>query len=108
MGQFFTHTLTTVIANKYMNFMSIGFFVVELLVIDDEDRFRVFGDRYTQIQSVVNILGQFFAHTSATVAINKRVNCISISIRFLVVELLIIDDGDLTAFSTIVICKLKI
>jgi len=42
MGQFFTHTLTTVIANKYMNFMSIGFFVVELLVIDDEDRFCVF------------------------------------------------------------------
>jgi len=51
-----------------------------------------------QIQIVVITIFCQFLHTSATVAINKRVNCIITSIRFLVVELLIliIDDGDLT------------
>ena len=40
--QFFAHTLATVTINKYVNFMSIGFLVGGLLVIDDENWFRVF------------------------------------------------------------------
>jgi len=45
--------------NKYVNYMSIGFLVVELLVIDDEDRLHVSknqANRYMQIQIILNIL----------------------------------------------------
>ena len=72
---------------KYVNFISIGFLVVELVMINDENRFRVFEDQYMQIQIILNILCQFFAYTSTTVIINKYVNYMSI--RFLVVELLL-------------------
>jgi len=72
---------------KYVNFISIGFLVVELVMINDENRFRVFEDQYMQIQIILNILCQFFAYTSTTVIINKCVNYMSI--RFLVVELLL-------------------
>ena len=44
-----------------------------------------------QIQIVLDILGQSFAHTLATVIINKRVSYMSIG--FLVAELLMSDDG---------------
>jgi len=40
--QFFAHTLATVAFNISVNFMSIGFLVVVLLMIDDENWFRVF------------------------------------------------------------------
>jgi len=43
-----------------------------------------------QIQITLNSWCQFFAHTSATVTINRRVNTMSIGL--LVVELLVIDD----------------
>jgi len=59
---------------KYVNFISIGFLVVELVMINDENRFRVFEDQYMQIQIILNILCQFFAYTSTTVIINKYVN----------------------------------
>ena len=63
---------------KYVNFISIGFLVVELVMINDENRFRVFEDQYMQIQIILNILCQFFAYTSTTVIINKGVNFMSI------------------------------
>jgi hypothetical protein len=72
---------------KYVNFISIGFLVVELVMINDENRFRVFEDQYMQIQIILNILCQFFAHISTTVIINKCINYMTIS--FLVVELLL-------------------
>jgi len=78
---------------KYVNFISIGFLVVELVMINDENRFRVFEDQYMQIQIILNILCQFFAYTSTTVIINKHVNYMSVG--FLIVELLaMIDDKD--------------
>ena len=40
--QFFAHTLMTVVINKYVNSISIGFSAVELSIADDENRFRVF------------------------------------------------------------------
>jgi len=46
-----------------------------------------------QIQIILNILCQFFAHTSPTVIINEHVNYMSVG--FLIVELLaMIDDKD--------------
>jgi hypothetical protein len=61
-------------------------------MIDDENWFRIFevANRYSQIQIVLNILGQLFAHTLATVIINKYVSFMSIG--FLVAELLMSDD----------------
>ena len=74
--------------------MNIGLLVVELVMINDENWFRAFeeANRYSQIQIVLNIPGQMFAHTSATVIFNKQVSYMSIG--FLVVELLVIDDKD--------------
>jgi hypothetical protein len=78
--------------NKYVNYMSIGFLVVELLVIDDEEFSKNQANPYMQIQIILNILYQFFAHTSTTVTLNKLVNYMDIG--FLVAELLVIDDED--------------
>ena len=62
-------------------------------MINDKHRFRVFEDQYMQIQIILNILCQFFAHTSPTVIINEHVNYMSVG--FLIVELLaMIDDKD--------------
>jgi hypothetical protein len=91
--QFFAHTLVTVMFNKHVNYMSIGFFFVGLLVIDDKNWFRVFEESsqaFMRIRILLNILCQFFVHTLATVTFNKRVNYMSIG--FLVVGLLVIDD----------------
>jgi hypothetical protein len=41
-SEFAAHTMMLVIINKYVNFMSIGFLVAELVIIDDENWFRVF------------------------------------------------------------------
>jgi hypothetical protein len=35
--QFFAHTLSIVTFNKHVNYMSIGFLVIMLLVINDEN-----------------------------------------------------------------------
>jgi len=73
--------------------MSIGFLVGGLLVIDDENWFRVFEESsqaFMRIQIVLNILYQFFAYTLATVTFNKHVNYMNI--EFLVGRLLVIDD----------------
>jgi hypothetical protein len=61
-------------------------------MIDDKNWFRIFeeANRYSQIQIVLNILCQFFAHTLATDIINKYVSFMSIG--FLIVELVMIDD----------------
>jgi hypothetical protein len=71
---YFIHTSMITSMYKYVNFISIGFLVVELVMINDENRFRVFEDQYMQIQIILNILCQFFAYTSTTVIINKYVN----------------------------------
>jgi len=67
-------------------------------MIDDKGWFRFSKNRYMQIQIILNILCQFFAHTSPTVIINKHVNYMSVG--FLIVELLaMIDDKDWFRFS---------
>jgi len=47
-------------------------------------------DQANKIQIVLNILGQFIAHTLATVTLNKHISFMSIG--FLVVVLVLIDD----------------
>ena len=81
--QFFAHTLATLTFNKRVNYMSIGFFVGWLVMINDENWFRVFEESsqafmHMHIQIILNILCQFFAHTLETVTINKYVNFMSI------------------------------
>jgi len=74
--------------NKHVNFMSIGFFVVVLLVIDDEIDFKQMVICKPKI--VLNISRQFFAHTLTAAIINMYASFMSIG--FLVAELLMSDD----------------
>ena len=57
--QFSAHTLMLVIINKYVNFVSIGFFVVELVIIETTIDFAYSKnqtDWYIQIQIVLDVL----------------------------------------------------
>ena len=80
-------------ANMHICYMSIGFLVVVLFrIITDFASSNNQAKRYIQIQIVHNILGQFIAHTLATVTLTKHISFMSIG--FLVVALVLIDDED--------------
>ena len=92
LGQFIAHTLATVTLTKHINFMSIGFLVVALVLKIDFASSNNQANRHIQLQIVHNILGQLIAHTLATVTFNKRISFMSIG--FLVVALVLIDDDN--------------